>query len=330
MKKIALMLAFVLLFTVCGCGKKNEMGDDVVAVVGDTEISKAEFEFYLTSIKSQMNSTELQTDEDWQTHEIEGVKAIELAKERALESAAENIAYIKVAEYFGIELTQDDKMKVEQVLSMTIQQAGGTENYKNMLSTYGVSEAFYRGLCESMVYSEKLAEKALQDKPLSEEEENAIFEELSMESKFNAKHILFSTVDDMRQPLSDEVAEQKRIEAEETYNKILQGADYDTLMNQLSEDPGLETNPDGYIFGEGEMVSEFEDGVKAIGFGEVALVKSSLGYHIIKRLPIDKEMLIDEIKMTAMARRLEEAMPGWRKDAGIEVKKNDKVLDSIL
>lgn len=47
--------------------------------------------------------------------------------------------------------------------------------------------------------------------------------------------------------------------AEGTLEKIKLGADFDALMQELSEDPGLAQNPDGYTFGKGEMVAPFEE-----------------------------------------------------------------------
>ena len=321
MKKLIIALSFILILTSCQ--------GTWVAKVGDTKISKEEFNFYLTSIKSQMSSTELSTDEDWQTQEIEGVKAIDIAKDRALESASENISYIEVAKYFGINLSSEDNEKVRQMIASIRSQYGGSVNYKKALKELGVTDDFFKQLCESQIFSEKLALKALEEKPLTPDEEDEIFLGLGVEGKFNAKHILFSIVDDNRVYLGEEVDKQKKLEAEETYKKILAGEDFDKLMNELSEDPGLKSNPDGYIFGEGKMVTEFENAVKSLKAGGVTLVKSDLGYHIIKRLPLDKTYFADDIKMTAMAERLVASMPGWKEEAGITIEKNEKVLESI-
>lgn len=63
-------------------------------------------------------------------------------------------------------------------------------------------------------------------------------------------------------------------------------------MNQYSEDTGLSNNPNGYTFTEGQMVTEFYDGAKALAEDEVSeLVKSSYGYHIIKRVKLDDSQL---------------------------------------
>lgn len=61
---------------------------------------------------------------------------------------------------------------------------------------------------------------------------------------------------------------------------------FNALLAQYGTDPGMTSNPNGYLFTDGEMVSEFENAVKALpvnGFNN-APVKSQFGYHVILRL----------------------------------------------
>lgn len=73
--------------------------------------------------------------------------------------------------------------------------------------------------------------------------------------------------------------------ATEVAEKAKNGEDFDTLITEYNEDPGMESNPDGYYFIEGNMVSEFYEGTKALNIGEISdPVKTTYGYHIILRL----------------------------------------------
>ncbi|MBR3933063.1 MAG: peptidylprolyl isomerase [Clostridia bacterium] len=115
------------------------------------------------------------------------------------------------------------------------------------------------------------------------ESDEALDKALSIyENEFvTAKHILFLCDDTNK-------ADVKKT-AQETLKKLKSGADFDTLMNELSEDPGLIQYPDGYTFTYGEMVKEFEDASFALKEGEMSeLVETSYGYHIIKREPLAK------------------------------------------
>ena len=69
---------------------------------------------------------------------------------------------------------------------------------------------------------------------------------------------------------------------------------FDELMAEYSEDPGSETSPEGYTFkhNDGTMMQEFDDGGWALEVGQVSEpVKTSYGYHIIKRVELVKEAL---------------------------------------
>ncbi len=135
-----------------------------------------------------------------------------------------------------------------------------------------------------------------------------------------AKHILITTVD----PASGETKrtdEEAKKEAQSILDRINAGEDFDTLMNQYSEDTGLSNNPNGYTFTEGQMVTEFYDGAKALAEDEVSeLVKSSYGYHIIKRVKLDDSQL-DNFKsdiISAISGSMDELLQQWMDEAQVE------------
>ena len=97
-----------------------------------------------------------------------------------------------------------------------------------------------------------------------------------------AKHIL----------ISKDTEDAYRI-ALETNLKLISGEDFDTLLAELGEDPGMESRKDGYFFNKGYMVEEFEKAAYALEEGELSeIVETTFGYHIIKRMPFDKDALV--------------------------------------
>ena len=63
------------------------------------------------------------------------------------------------------------------------------------------------------------------------------------------------------------------------------GNDFDELMFEFGQDPGVEHFPEGYTFGRGEMVPEFEEAAFALEVGQISdIVQTMFGYHIIKRV----------------------------------------------
>ncbi len=74
--------------------------------------------------------------------------------------------------------------------------------------------------------------------------------------------------------------------AQEVLNKALAGEDFDALITQYGNDPGMASRPEGYFFGRGKMVKEFEDASYALEENTISgIVETDYGYHIIKRLP---------------------------------------------
>ena len=61
---------------------------------------------------------------------------------------------------------------------------------------------------------------------------------------------------------------------------------FNSLLAQYGTDPGMKSNPNGYLFTDGDMVAEFENAVKALNIGACSSVpvKSGFGWHIIVRL----------------------------------------------
>lgn len=122
----------------------------------------------------------------------------------------------------------------------------------------------------------------------------------------SAKHILLLSVDtSTREALSDEEIAAAKTKADELYTLLAKSyaedtsedkaefrAYFDELMNQYSEDTGLASYPDGYVFTEGQMVDSFEETVKSLdeNYGLSGVVESEYGYHIILRQPLTTDV----------------------------------------
>lgn len=326
-KILILMMALTLFLTACG------ETAEYAATVGKGRISLSEMKFYLDSVKQQMAGTELSSDEDWQTKEIEGRKAIDLAKERATDTAVKNLAYIEVGKAVGIKLTSADRQKVSENKNQFVSQFQTAQRYIEFLQENNIKDSFIDMLCESMIYSSLLTEKVRTEQPVGDEEASAYFaenqEDLTAAYR-HAKHILILTKNmDTGAEMSPEAQEAAKQKAEGLYKRALDGEDFDSLMAEYSEDPGLKTQPDGYVFGDGEMVPQFQDETDSLPVGGIGLVKSDFGYHIILRLPLEEKDMSDRIKSMILSDRLEEQMDNWEKEHNIVVEINDEVIAKL-
>lgn len=118
-----------------------------------------------------------------------------------------------------------------------------------------------------------------------------------------AKHVLikFPTNDDGSEVTEEQKAETKK-KAEEVLEKAKNGEDFDKLIEEYNEDPGMSTYTAGYYFGEGEMVEPFENATKALEENGISeLVETTYGYHIIKRLPLNDEDIVSADKFSELA-----------------------------
>ena len=125
------------------------------------------------------------------------------------------------------------------------------------------------------------------------------------------------------------------VDNEETANTILEqigaGEDFEALLSQYNIDPGMATNPEGYVVGEGaNFVTEFLDAALALeNEGDVSpVVQSEHGYHIIKRMgnvpsgPIAYEDVKDEFNTMAVSNHESEyynnLIQGWLKEDSVK------------
>ncbi len=187
----------------------------------------------------------------------------------------------------GLSLSETQKKELYQLRKDAIDQMGGYDTYVQKIAQAGFTDQTYTNFMYlTYVYSALneyyFGENGI-NKP-SDEELQTYFRE----NYLSAKHILLLTTDPSTGEVKRTDAEAQQ-EAQALLDRINAGEDFDALMKEYSEDGGLEGNPNGYIFTEGDMVTEFYEGTKALEPGEVSgLVKSSYGYHIIKRQPLDE------------------------------------------
>lgn len=179
----------------------------------------------------------------------------------------------------------------------------------------------------------RMAEQILFNYTAAAIDDEQVVEWAQEQGYMHAKHILLMTIDsDTREPLDEatiaekaetadyllaELTEAKNAELEaiaaaesaaetetesesgETVDGAQQARDdfeayFDKLMNEYSEDTGVTTHPNGYMFLPGEMVAEFENGVLALDddLGLSAVVESDYGYHIILRKALDPDTVV--------------------------------------
>ena len=231
----------------------------------------------------------------------------------------------------NIAMTAEQEAQLDQQMADAVENSGGQDNFELALKEVNRTEEGLR----SMYSASNFLYPALQEQMFPAQDAAALTaEELAQWASDNGlmqvKHILFKTVDDSGSPLSDEEIAAARQKAEDTLAQLQASDDmenlFDQLMNELSEDgryaDGTLGAPDGYLFGEGEMVQEFEDAAKALGEHELSgIVETSYGYHILLRLPVDTEMAREawaSEQDAGISEQMNEQMNTWMEEADIQ------------
>lgn len=296
----------------------NEGAETVLTVNGDA-VTADEYSGYMlynmqyyASMYAQMGLTDLWSNEDMA--KSLGASMPEAAEQQAIYA---RVVMQKFNE-LGLKLSYNEQKEMASVRRNSIANTS-QDAYLNQIAQFGFSDQTY----QNFMYISQCYQ-ALNDYYFGENGVNTPSDEdiqkYYEDNYITAKHILITTVD----PASGETKrtdEEAKKEAQSILDRINAGEDFDTLMNQYSEDTGLSNNPNGYTFTEGQMVTEFYDGAKALAEDEVSeLVKSSYGYHIIKRVKLDDSQL-DNFKsdiVSAISGSMDELLQQWIDEAQVE------------
>lgn len=247
--------------------------DGVYAEVNGEKITTDEFKYFLMM---QMFTDERddsgQVKENYWTDDT-----IKSAIDNALNQAVLMKVYKTGAIDKGIELSDDDKKSVDENLEST-KQMYGEEMYNLQLEGMGLTEDMYKELSTLSMYANKWFEKYADENADDETVKKQFYKEY-----VKAKHILIKKTNDA----GEDVSADAYTKIENIKKQLDEGADFDTLMNENSEDPGLQSAPEGYVFTKGEMVQEFEDAAFKLEPGQISdIVESSYGYHILKKVEL--------------------------------------------
>lgn len=286
----------------------------VVMTVGEYEVTLAEYRYYYMSYFNQFT---LALGTDWINHN----EYMDAFNSSLLESIKMSGTVAQIASEYGIGYSQ--KLLQEMIVKSYVYFIGafGEDCGEYLFDNYFATLNFaikndllidcYNRLLDSVYVAGTEKGEAIKETVLETYEEY---------SYVRAKHILIST----------EVREKSEAEgiSYDILGRIKAGEDFDKLMMEYNEDPGVEQFPNGYYFKKGEMVEPFENAVYSLEVGEVSLVETNFGYHIVKKLPIDDENIYTSPLYLAYAYNEFDAYVKEQRSA-IEVKKHEDFTNLI-
>ncbi|MBR5543605.1 MAG: peptidylprolyl isomerase [Oscillospiraceae bacterium] len=293
-KVLALTLATVLVCSLfAGC---SLFGGKTILKFGDNNISEAVYEGGIGYISmSFMQSYGIQLSQMLGEEFSDGVTGAEFLKEQVDGFFIEGEAINALAKENGISLTKEEKQLITESKKQTIEQSGGKKAFLEQIGQSGINEAFY----DYFVLSQQLYLKLYQELFTGEGKfaptPEAVADEAINNGYIRVKHILVMAEE------GDEDFAEKKAKAEDIAKRAKNGEDFEALLSEFGEDPGMTSNPDGYIIDKdgytpdgSMMVKEFTDASNALSENGVSgIVASDYGFHIIKRYPFGKDYIIE-------------------------------------
>ena len=312
----AILVTIIALISLSGCLGK---GGDYVAEIGNTKISRGEFMVYL--IEQKKNFEEQGGSDIWEA-DFDGVSAIEVAKQNALDSITMVKSAVKQTDSLGIKLDEKDISDIDN-------------QTKSLMSEFSSEELTELSLDYDKIHS-ILEESALQSKVydyvtfnyvVNSDEMNKYIEEYK---KKNAGEFNTYTVQELFVQGDVEGSNQNYTKAQDAYNKIKNGADFSSVAKEIS--PDLDTNSktlDINLYGEDVLQSIYKTAK-----GNVTFISATDGYYIFKVndiTPTDNTDKIKELENQYTESKKQQIYQAqitqW--SGNTSVKKNEDVWNSI-
>ena len=312
----AILVTIIALISLSGCLGK---GGDYVAEIGNTKISRGEFMVYL--IEQKKNFEEQGGSDIWEA-DFDGVSAIEVAKQNALDSITMVKSAVKQTDSLGIKLDEKDISDIDN-------------QTKSLMSEFSSEELTELSLDYDKIHS-ILDESALQSKVydyvtsnyvVNSDEMNKYIEEYK---KKNAGEFNTYTVQELFVQGDVEGSNQNYTKAQDAYNKIKNGSDFSSVAKEIS--PDLNTNSktlDINLYGEDVLQSIYKTAK-----GNVTFISATDGYYIFKVndiTPTDNTDKIKELENQYTESKKQQIYQAqitqW--SGNTSVKKNEDVWNSI-
>ncbi len=255
-----------------------EITPEYMMKIASQEVSFAEFRYYYLNQKAELDGGD---DNVWSDYP----EYIDMLEEYTVDTLKEIYAIRSLASENQVE-PDYDKVKDE---IKEYKDGLSSAEYKEGLSQYHLTESLYEYILQGYELYNTLFEYYFGENGTLAMTDEEMSQYLGA-NYTHAKHILINpntTMSDSEyQELLDTVASKAR-EAANT-------DDFDALIAQYSNDASMPEY--GYYFTDAEMPEEFVQACDLLEDYEVSeLVKTSHGYHIILKLPVEADD-IDELK----------------------------------
>ncbi len=277
-----------------GTGAASSSTGDTAITIGDSKIPMGDALVYVYVLKSQYES--YYGSEVWSTEVSDGQTFGQSIKDMITDQLVQLQVLSNQAEEYGVTLSDEDQTSVADYVTQFTTQVGEETMTANGFSADDVKSVMELSTLASNVYS-----------AIVEKQEGTLTDDEKADLKcIKVKHILLSTMDTTttdadgnKTTMSDEeitaYKEAQKAKAEEALQKINDGEDFDTVLEEYSPDTSSETyslDKNGQCYSESgatsTLVEPFYTAAWKLSDGGVSdVVETDYGYHIIKCVSAD-------------------------------------------
>ena len=274
---VALLAALALAMAAVGCGGDGgddgtevEVPADAIAVVGDKEITKAEYDRLLASAEKTYEARE-------QEFPAAGTPEFAQLRNAIVRSLVEQAQFEIAAQELDVTVTDADVDKRLDELKEQFFQ-GDEQKYKDELEAQGLTEEQVKSDLRTRLLSEKVFEKVTNEVEVTDEDVQKYYEDNAAQFETPAsrevRHILVKS----------------KARADQLHAQLEAGADFAKLARQYSTDPASKKEGGKFTAQQGATVAPFDKVAFDLDTGELSEpVKTQFGWHIIEAVGDIKE-----------------------------------------
>ncbi len=342
---IVILVAVVAILLAGGFAYYNySASHSYVATIAGEKIKATEFKFFYRLVRNEYEvQAGVDTDENakkdfWKTTKIEGDSVEVKAKNETLEQLKEFKILLLKAKESKVELDKTELDNIKQRIDQIIEEDGNGNRAAasaEVKKKYGVSLSDYEEIYKNYMlaygkFSSQLTEKV---QPTDKDLKDYYDQNKSTYPEVLIKQVFISTVDPTtRAKYSEENIAVKKKQAEEIYQKAKDGANFEDLVKQYSEDPDTKdaggdlkvARDDTYI------TQKVKDWAVIAKDGDIGLVEADDGFYIVKyskKLAYDDSK--EDVEADYRAAEVSKQIEAWKKEEKYNIQRNQKALDSI-
>ncbi len=263
---LPLVLIAALAFAAAGCGSDSkEVPGDAVAVVGNEEISKADFDQVIERARQTYQQQR-------RPFPRAGSQEYKLLQNQALQFLVQQAEYRQEADKMGIEISDDEVDKrIDQIKKQYF--AGSQKRYEEHLKRQKLTQEQVRDDVEQQLIAEKIYNELTGEVKVSDED---------IEAYYNAHKNDFEQAEsrDVRHIL---VPAKKKALADQLYQQLKNGGDFAKLAKKYSTDTTTKNQGGKLTVTRGSTVAPFDHTAFLLGKNSISQpIKTQYGWHIIQ------------------------------------------------